>query len=209
MVRRGQPRTVLMRNLQSAFRDEWSAAYQYRVYADELAATATLFGQEKRVESEFREHFEDELHHAELISEYLLENYNLQAPKRIELKPLMCSPRGVGTRKIIEKYIIDTIFAERVAMQTYDFILNLVEDSGDSTIITIMQEIVDKEKEHLTDLQGLYEALGIQSDGCAVDDNTCPACGSHLTFYEGIDDEHGECSRAWCPECQQYLYKNR
>jgi len=166
MVRRGHPKTVLMQNLRSAFRDEWAAAYQYRIYADELATTSTLYGNKERVESEFREHFEDELHHAELISGYLLERYNVQAPKSIDLKPFMCSPRGLGELKPIEKYIIDEIFAERVAMQTYDFISNLVDDSGDAEIITIMQEIENKEKEHLNDLQELYRILGIKAQGC-------------------------------------------
>jgi len=148
------------------FQDEWEAAYQYRIYADELAATATLFGNEKRVESEFREHFEDELHHAELISGYLRERYNVQAPKSINLKPFMCSPRGLGQLKPIERYVIDGIFTERVAMQTYYSLLNLFRDSGDAEIITIIQEIENKEKEHLNDLQELYRILGIKAQGC-------------------------------------------
>ncbi len=161
-----EPKTVLMRNLYSAYRDEWAAAYQYKIYADELAATATLFGNEKRVEEEFREHFEDELHHAELISGYLLENYDILPPKRIELKPYMCSPRGFGTLKPIETYVIDAMFAEKVAMQTYEFISNLAEGTNDPEIITIMQEIEEKEKEHLSDLQELYRILGIKAQGC-------------------------------------------
>lgn len=143
----------LIKELNKAFADEWLAYYQYWVGA--RVVTGPMRG---AVEAELNEHAADELRHAEMLTQRIIQlgGEPLLSPDQWKEKT-NCgyeAPADPRIRPVLEQ----NIKGERCAIEVYTKLLKLVEGK-DPITYNIVLSILQDEIEHEDDLETLLRDI--------------------------------------------------
>jgi len=143
----------LLKMLNKAYADEWLAYYQYWVGAK--VAVGRMRG---IVAGELEEHAEEELKHAGMLVERIIQ---LGGTPLIKPEDLMretnCgydAPTDPNTYKLVEQ----NIAGEQCAIEVYTKIMDFVKDKDPITYHMAL-EILEEEVEHEEDLQAILEDM--------------------------------------------------
>jgi bacterioferritin len=144
----------LIELMNKALADEWLAYYQYWVGAKVLKGSMR-----KAVEAELVEHAEEELKHANMLSDRItqLGGTPLLTPEEW-MKKTNCgydAPKDPSVKKILEQ----NIKGEQCAIVTYKKLLDKLKTGDDPISFNIIRKIMEDEVEHEDDLQALQEDL--------------------------------------------------
>lgn len=143
----------LLEMLNKAYADEWLAYYQYWVGAK--VAVGRMRG---IVAEELEEHAEEELKHAGMLVERILQlgGTPLISPEEIN-RETGCgylAPADPNTLKLVEQ----NIEGERCAIDAYKKIMEFVKDK-DPITFKMALEILEEEVEHEDDLEAILEDM--------------------------------------------------
>lgn len=143
----------LLEMLNKAYADEWLAYYQYWVGAK--VAVGRMRG---IVTEELEEHAEEELKHAGMLVERILQlgGTPLITPEEIN-RETSCgylAPTDPNTLKLVEQ----NIDGERCAIDAYTKIMDFVGDK-DPITFKMALEILEEEVEHEDDLEAILEDM--------------------------------------------------
>jgi len=143
----------LLELLNKAFADEWLAYYQYWVGAK--VAKGPMRG---AVASELGEHAEDELKHAGMLTERIIQLGGTPILKPEDWYRLTnCgydTPQNPNVKALLEQ----NIKGEQCAIDVYNKLLEAVKDK-DSVTYNMALEILEDEVEHEEDLQAILEDI--------------------------------------------------
>ncbi|MGB3977078.1 MAG: ferritin-like domain-containing protein, partial [bacterium] len=139
--------------LNKAFADEWLAYYQYWI-----GAKVVVGPMKNALVAELLEHAADELRHADMVAERILQlgGTPLLEPQEW-YKHTNCgylTPNDFHIKKILEQ----NIHGEQCAIDVYSRILEITRDKDPITYNMALQ-ILQDEVEHEEDLQALEEDL--------------------------------------------------
>jgi bacterioferritin len=142
-------REVVVRLLNEALATEWVCVLRY--YRHYYMASGMMADS---VKAEFLEHAGQELAHANMISERIvqlggepdLDPDTLTARSHAEYKP------GHDLRDMVKENLV----AERIAIDSYREMINYVGD-GDTTTKRILMEVLAQEEEHADDMADLLD----------------------------------------------------
>jgi len=145
--------------LNKAFADEWLAYYQYWVGAK--VAKGPMRG---AVVAELMEHAQDELKHADMLTERMIQLGGEPLLDPAEWKKASnCgydAPKDPAVKALLEQ----NIKGEQCAIEVYHKLLAFVKDKDIVTYNTI-SEILKEEVEHEEDLQALQEDMKVMLKG--------------------------------------------
>jgi bacterioferritin len=143
----------LIKKLTEAYADEWLAYYQYWV-----GAKVAVGMMRPEVVEELMEHASDELRHADMIAERLIQ---LGADPILEPKGWYdlsgCGyliPSDPKTKTLVEQ----NIEGERCAIKVYAALLDFVQGK-DSVTEAMVREILADEVEHEDDLEAIIQDM--------------------------------------------------
>lgn len=144
--------TELIDQLNKAFADEWLAYYQYWIGAKitkGIIRTAVI--------SELTEHAQDELKHAEMLADRIIQLGGTPTTNPKDLKPncAYLDPKDVKVDAILKQ----AIEGERCAIDVYTKLLKFTKDKDEITYNMVL-DILDEELEHEEDFENLLEDLG-------------------------------------------------
>jgi bacterioferritin len=149
----GMDVSKLIKLLNKAFADEWLAYYQYWIGAK--IAKGPMRG---AVASELEEHAGEELKHAEMLTERIIQLGGTPILKPEDwYKMTNCgyeTPEDPYVKSILEQ----NIEGEQCAIDVYKKLLETVKDKDPVTYNMIL-EILEDEVEHEEDLQALLEDM--------------------------------------------------
>ena len=150
--RAGLDLDVLLKELNSAFCDEWLAYYQYWIGAK--VAEGKMF---KIIAGELTEHAGEELEHAEKLAKRIIELGGTPAiAPDLWLKESTCgylAPKNPDATELLKQ----NIQAERCAIEVYQRLLEMVAGK-DPITEHLVREILEDELEHEQDLEDLHRA---------------------------------------------------
>jgi len=143
----------VMRLLNKTYADEWLAYYQY--YIEEKVVTGIM---SKSAVTELAEHAADELRHADMIANRIMQlgGTPLLNPKEW-FTHTNCGyeePKDFDVVAILE----DAIKGEQCAIKTYSSIVDLTRDK-DIVTYDIVSQILTDEVEHEEDLRALKDDI--------------------------------------------------
>lgn len=155
----GMDVSKLVELLNKAFADEWLAYYQYWVGAK--VAKGPMRGQ---VVTELEEHAGDELRHAGMLTERIIQLGGTPILKPEDwYKMTNCgydTPEDPHTRALLEQ----NIKGEQCAIDVYKNLLETVKDK-DPVTYNMVLEILEDEVEHEEDLQAILEDMKLMKAG--------------------------------------------
>lgn len=140
--------------LNKALADEWLAYYQYWVGAKVIKGPMR-----GAVEAELLEHAEEELKHANMLADRIIQlgGTPLLSPDEL-MKKTNCgysAPTDPHVKKILEQ----NIEGEQCAIVTYKKILDKLKAGDDPISFNMVRKIMEEEVEHEDDLEALLEDL--------------------------------------------------
>lgn len=160
VTRAGLDVDALVKELNSAYCDEWLAYYQYWIGAK--IAEGKMF---KIIAGELEEHAGEELEHAEKLSKRILELGGTPAiSPDLWFKESKCGylvPKDPNALALLKQ----NIQGERCAIEVYQKLLEMVAGK-DPITEHLVREILEDELEHEQDLEDLHNS-------CAWDKKTC------------------------------------
>jgi len=138
--------------LNNALADEWLAYYQYWV-----GATIVKGPMRPNVEAELKEHAEEELKHANMLAERIVQlgGTPLLSPEEL-IKNSHCgylAPNDPHVKKVLAQ----NIKGEQCAITVYSGILAKIK--GDPITANMVRKIMQEEVEHEEDLENLMEDI--------------------------------------------------
>ncbi|MFA6489634.1 MAG: ferritin-like domain-containing protein [Candidatus Micrarchaeia archaeon] len=143
--------------LNKALADEWLAYYQYWVGA--LVAKGPM---RPNVQAELTEHANDELKHAGMLAERIIQLGGTPILNPSQWAKLSgCGydePKDPHTLKLLEQ----NIKGEQCAIVTYNTILKKVMVEKDPITFNLVRKILEDEVEHEQDLQDLEEDIKLR-----------------------------------------------
>lgn len=149
----GMNPTELVQSLNKAFADEWLSYYQYWVGAKVVSGPMR-----ETVATELEEHAGDELRHAGMLTERIIQLGGIPVLKPEDWhKTTNCgynSPEDPSVKAILEQ----NIKGEQCAIDVYNRLLEVVKDKDPITYDIVLQILKD-EVEHEDDLQALLEDM--------------------------------------------------
>jgi len=155
----GMDKGKLIKLLNQAFADEWLAYYQYWVGAKVIKGPMR-----GAVAAELKEHATEELKHAEMLSERVIQLGGSPILKPEDWYKLSnCgydTPENPAVKVILEQ----NIKGEQCAIGVYQKLLETVKDKDPITYHLVL-EILEDEVEHEADLQALAEDLELMRKG--------------------------------------------
>ncbi|MBN2513626.1 MAG: ferritin-like domain-containing protein [Sedimentisphaerales bacterium] len=145
----------LIRLLNKAFADEWLAYYQYWTGAQ--VVKGPMRG---AVTAELNEHAQDELRHAGMLTERIMQLGGEFILDPADWKKLSNCSYDAPENPFVKNILDQNIKGEQCAIEVYH---KLVELTRDKDIVTynMVVEILEDEVEHEEDLQALLEDLEI------------------------------------------------
>jgi bacterioferritin len=145
----------LLNLLNKAFADEWLAYYQYWLGAKVVAGPM-----KDAVIAELMQHAADELRHADMVSNRIIQLGGTPVPKPEEwYKATNCGydpPEDSFVKTILEQ----NIKGEQCAITVYNKLVTTTRDKDPVTYNLVLQ-ILSDEVEHEEDLQALLEDLDV------------------------------------------------
>jgi bacterioferritin len=141
--------------LNKAFADEWLAYYQYWTGAQ--VVKGPMRG---AVAAELNEHAQDELRHAGMLTERILQLGGEFILDPAEWKPLSNCGYDVPENPYVKNILEQNIKGEQCAIEVYHKLLAVTKDK-DIVTYNLVAEILKDEVEHEEDLQSLLEDIEI------------------------------------------------
>lgn len=142
--------------LNKALADEWLAYYQY--WVGSKIVEGPLRGQ---AEAELIEHSQDELRHAELVSDRIVKLGGTPVLKPEDWYKLTNCGYEVPQDPYIEEILKQNIKGEQCAISVYKDIVDMTEGKDQITYNMALQ-IMQDEVEHEDDLEAILEDLNIE-----------------------------------------------
>lgn len=139
--------------LRKAFCDEWYAYHQYWIGAKVIKGPM-----KDAVIAELLQHATEELQHAELITERILQLGGTPPTHPDQWKSLTNCGYDAPDDEFVKVILEQNIKGERCAIQTYNQLLAETKDC-DFVTYNMVMEILTQEIEHEEDLQALTEDL--------------------------------------------------
>ncbi|MFA4983454.1 MAG: ferritin-like domain-containing protein [Candidatus Micrarchaeia archaeon] len=140
--------------LNRALADEWLAYYQY--WTGALVAKGPM---RSNVQAEFSEHAKEELEHAGLLAERIIQLGGTPILNPAQWAKLSnCGydePKDPHVLKLLEQ----NIKGEQCAIETYGKMLNKIRDIKDPITFHLLRKIMEDEVKHEQDLQDLEEDI--------------------------------------------------
>jgi len=147
----------LIEMLNRALADEWLAYYQYWV-----GSYLVRGPMRPAVEAELKEHAEEELKHAGMLAQRIIQLGGIPLIDPAEWsKKTNCgydAPKDPSVFKILEQ----NIKGEQCAIVVYKKILDKVKAGDDPITFNMVRKIMEEEVEHEEDLQAIQEDLAVQ-----------------------------------------------
>ena len=142
--------------LNKALADEYLAAQQY------LAPIGLAIGKLRpEVEEEFQKHYEEELKHAQMLKDRIIQlgGIPLQSPEEWYAKTNCgyTKPTDYNTKVLVAQ----NLEAERKAEDVYDAICKACKEAGDLITFHIARKIWEDEQEHEQDLEDFLNDMEI------------------------------------------------
>ena len=148
----------LIEVLNKAFADEWLAYYQYWVGAK--VVQGPMRG---AVAAELEEHATEELEHAEMLAERVLQLGGTPLLKPQDWYEMTNCGYDVPTDPYVEVLLEQNIKGEQCAIEVYQRLIELTKDA-DPITYKIVLEILADEVEHEEDLQALVEDMKLMRE---------------------------------------------
>jgi bacterioferritin len=145
----------LINILNKAFADEWLAYYQYWVGAQ--VAKGPMRG---AVVAELNEHAQDELKHAGMLTERIIQLGGAPLLDPAEWKKLSNCGYDAPENPFVKEILRQNIKGEQCAIDVYNKLLTMTRDK-DIVTYNMVAEILTDEVEHEEDLQALLEDIEI------------------------------------------------
>ncbi len=161
VTRAGLDLSALLKELNSAYCDEWLAYYQYWIGAK--VAEGKMF---KVIAAELAEHAGEELEHAEKLAKRILELGGTPAiSPDLWLKESTCgylAPKNPDAINLLKQ----NIQGERCAIEVYQKLLEMVAGK-DPVTEHLVREILEDELEHEQDLEDLHNSCNWDKKSCS------------------------------------------
>ena len=146
----------VVKMLNSAYADEMLAANQY------LAPIGCCVGKLRpEVEEEFQKHYEEELKHAQMLKDRIIQlgGVPLQSPEEwyTYTNCGYTKPTDYNTKVLVEQ----NLEAERCAENVYEAICKACKEGGDIVTFHIARKILEDEQEHEQDLEDFLNDMEI------------------------------------------------
>jgi len=148
----------LIEVLNKAFADEWLAYYQYWVGAK--VVQGPMRG---AVAAELEEHATEELEHAEMLAERVLQLGGTPLLKPQDWYEMTNCGYDVPKDPYVEVLLEQNIKGEQCAIEVYQRLIELTKDA-DPITYKIVLEILADEVEHEEDLQALVEDMKLMKE---------------------------------------------
>lgn len=167
VTRAGLDVDALIKDLNSAYCDEWLAYYQYWIGAK--VAEGKMF---HLIAQELAEHASEELEHAEKLAKRIIELGGTPAiSPDLWLKDSTCgyfSPENPDAMALLKQ----NIAGERCAIEVYH---KLLEDVAGKDLVTehLVREILEDELEHEQDLEDLHRSCDMKENACNTKAKAC------------------------------------
>ncbi len=145
----------LINLLNKAFADEWLAYYQYWVGAQ--VVKGPMRG---AVVAELTEHAQDELKHAGMLTERIIQLGGAPLLDPADWKKLSNCGYDAPDNPFVKVILAQNIKGEQCAIDVYNKLLATVKDK-DIVTYNMVAEILEDEVEHEEDLQALLEDIEI------------------------------------------------
>lgn len=143
----------LVKRLNTALADEWLAYYQYWI-----AARVVRGPMREAVAAELEEHAADELKHATMLANRILQLDGTPPLDPQEWQKLTSCGYEAPTDPLVTAVLEQNVQGERCAIDYYKDLLDSVEGK-DPITAHVVREILEDEVEHEDDLQGLLEDI--------------------------------------------------
>ena len=143
----------LITTLNKAFADEWLAYYQYW-----LGAQIAKGPMKQSVIAELTEHATDELRHAQMLSNRIIQLGGTPILEPREWYSQSNCGYAIPQDPFVKKLLEQNIEGERCAIDVYEKIMIETKDN-DPVTYNMALEILEDEVEHEEDLEGLLEDL--------------------------------------------------
>ena len=141
----------LLKLLNKAFADEWLAYYQY--WAGAKVVKGPMRG---AVAAELNEHAQDELRHAEMLTDRIIQLGGKFILDPADWKKLSNCGYDAPINPFVMNILAQNIKGEQCAIEVYHQLLTLTRDK-DIVTYNLAAEILQDEVEHEEDLQSLLE----------------------------------------------------
>jgi bacterioferritin len=145
----------LINLLNKAFADEWLAYYQYWIGAQ--VAKGPMRG---AVVAELSEHAQDELKHAGMLTERIIQLGGTPLLDPADWKKLSNCGYDVPENPFVKVLLEQNIKGEQCAIDVYNKLATMTRDK-DIVTYNMVAEILEDEVEHEEDLQALLEDIEI------------------------------------------------
>ncbi len=139
--------------LNKAFADEWLAYYQYWVGAQ--VAKGPMRG---AVVAELNEHAADELRHAGMLAERVIQLGGTPVLGPAEWKTLSNCGYDAPVNPHVQDIVEQNVKGEQCAIEVYNKLVGMTRDK-DIVTFNMVVEILEDEVEHEEDLQSLLEDM--------------------------------------------------
>lgn len=150
----GKDADELIELFNKALADEWLAYYQY--WVGSLVAKGPL---KPEVQAELKEHAEEELKHAGMLAERIIQLGGTPLLDPTEFGPKSnCgydAPKNPDVMKLLEQ----NIKGEQCAIMLYSKILQKLKGTSDMISFNVIRKILEDEVKHEQDLEDLQEDI--------------------------------------------------
>ena len=146
----------LIEMLNKALADEWLAYYQYWVGAKVVKGPMR-----PQIESELEEHAAEELKHANMLAERIIQLGGTPVLDPGEWKKISNCKYDAPDNPLVTKILGQNIKGEQCAIETYHRILEKVKLGNDPITFNMVRKIMEDEVEHEEDLQALLEDISL------------------------------------------------
>ncbi|MBD3208918.1 ferritin [Candidatus Woesearchaeota archaeon] len=144
----------LIKLLNKALADEWLAVYQYWVGAKIVKGPMR-----PNVEAELEEHSQDELKHANMLADRIVQLGGEPIIDPSEWKRQSTCGYELPKNPSVKALLKQNIKGEQCAIMTYHNILEKVKLGNDPITFNMVRKIMEDEVEHEEDLQDLLEDM--------------------------------------------------
>ena len=148
----------LIEKLNKAFADEWLAYYQY--WVGTKVAQGPMRGS---VVAELEEHAADELRHAQMLVDRILQIGGTPILKPEDWYKMTNCGYDAPNDPYVEVLLAQNIKGEQCAIDVYQQLVKLTKDS-DPITYNIVLEILTDEVEHEEDLQAIVEDIKLMKE---------------------------------------------
>ena len=148
----------LIKTLNKAFADEWLAYYQYWVGAQVAKGPAR-----GAVAAELQEHAAEELEHAEMLTERILQLGGTPLLKPDDWYKMTNCGYEAPEDGYVEVLLEQNIKGEQCAIEVYRQLMELTKDA-DPVTYHMALEILEDEVEHEEDLQAILEDIQLMKE---------------------------------------------